>query len=80
MGWIVKDFKGGIFLFIKMVDLNMFGLNGFGCNEAIFFDGRGENAVSFVVDVFSNDVDSSWGSGDEFWIGFVSCVEFLDQG
>ena len=80
MGWVVNGFEAGIVFVVKMVDFDMFGFVDFDCNKTIFFDGRGKNAISFVVDVLSDDIDSARGSCDEIGFGAKSLSKFLDQG
>ena len=80
MGWVVNGFEAGRVFVVKMVDFDMFGFVDFDCNKTIFFDGRGKNAISFVVDVLSDDIDSAGGSCDEIGFGAKSLSKFLDQG
>lgn len=49
-------------------------------NEAIFFDGSRKNSISFIVDMFSNDVDSAWRSCDEVRLGCVIGLEGVKDG
>jgi hypothetical protein len=77
--WVIGGLKTRVFLFIKVVNFDRIGLVGFNSNKAILFNGRGKDAVSFVIDVFANDVDSTRGSRNEIRFGVVSRCEFFNE-
>ncbi len=76
---VVDSLETGIFLCIKVMNFDGIGCVAFDSNQAILFNGRGKNAVSFVIDVLTNDVDSTRGSCNEIGFSVVSSSKFLDQ-
>lgn len=48
------------------------------CDEAGLFDRCGQDTVSLIVDVFSNDVDPSWSSGYKLCLFVVELFEGVE--
>lgn len=64
---VVADFHSLIEGLIAMPDGDGVGVIFSDGDEAVFFNGGGQDPVAFVVDVLSDDIDSTWGSRDELW-------------
>jgi hypothetical protein len=56
-------------------NLNGLGVHGLEGNQAVFFNCSWENAVTFVIDVLADDVDSPGCPGDEIGFRVVFLLE-----
>ena len=63
-----------------MTDFDILGGIGGDSDECVFLDGSGKYSVSLIVDMLSDDIDSSGCSGDEVrFISIYFCERIDDR-
>jgi hypothetical protein len=70
---------GGVQFRMRVVDADILGVGLSDCNQAIFFDGCRQHSVSLVVNVFSDEIDPSWGASDELRSGSIVLLERIQD-
>ena len=79
LGRIFGEIATGELIRQHMVNFHNFRSCFSDSNETIFLNGGREDSVSFVVDMLANDIDPSWGPGDEFRSMTIYLVELVQE-